>query len=58
VSREDGTSLITTTVRDQAMLLGLLIRIRDLGIPLLGLYPASENDLRPPAHAVTQEETP
>lgn len=37
--RGDGTGLIIAPVRDQAMLFGLLIRIRDLGIPLLGLYP-------------------
>lgn len=39
VDQKDGTSLITASVRDQAMLFGLLIRIRDLGVPLLGLYP-------------------
>ena len=37
----DGTGLVTAVIRDQAMLLGLLIRISDLGIPLLGLYPGS-----------------
>lgn len=42
VSRDDGTGLVTATVRDQAMLLGLLVRIRDLGIPLLGVYPGSD----------------
>lgn len=42
VAREDGTGLVTAVVRDQAMLLGLLNRIRDLGIPLLGVYPGSE----------------
>lgn len=42
LSRDDGTGMVTAVVRDQAMLLGLLNRIRDLGIPLLGLYPASE----------------
>jgi hypothetical protein len=41
-ARDDGTGLVTATVRDQAMLLGLLTRIRDLAIPLLGLYPGSE----------------
>lgn len=33
VDRGDGTGLITASVRDQAMLFGLLIRIRDLGVP-------------------------
>ena len=36
---EDGTGLIVTEVHDQAMLFGLLLRVRDLGIPLRGLYP-------------------
>ncbi len=39
LDRRDGTSSIRVQVRDQAMLFGFLIRIRDLGIPLLGLYP-------------------
>lgn len=38
VHQKDGTSLMRVSVRDQAMLFGLLIRIRDLGIPLVGLY--------------------
>jgi hypothetical protein len=37
VVRPDGTAVITVAVRDQAMLYGLLLRIRDLGVPLLGL---------------------
>jgi hypothetical protein len=41
VAAEDGTGLITAVGCDQAMLLGLLTRIRDLGIPLLGVYPGS-----------------
>lgn len=36
---DDGSGLIMANVRDQAMLFGLLLRIRDLGIRLLGLYP-------------------
>ena len=39
---KDGTARIIVEVRDQAMLFGLLIRIRDLGVPLLGLYPVEE----------------
>ena len=35
----DGTGRITAAVRDQAMLFGLLLRVRDLGIPLVGVYP-------------------
>jgi hypothetical protein len=37
--QQDGTSRVVAEVRDQAMLFGLLIRIRDMGLPLLGLYP-------------------
>jgi hypothetical protein len=42
LDRGDGTGLIIAQVRDQAMLFGLLLRIRDLGVPLLGLYPEYE----------------
>ena len=33
----DGESLLTGPVRDQAALHGLLNKIRDLGLPLLGV---------------------
>lgn len=42
IAREDGSGIIVAAVRDQAMLFGLLLRIRDLGIPLLGVYPDCE----------------
>lgn len=42
LERNDGSGLITAQVADQSMLFGLLLRIRDLGIPLLGLYPCSK----------------
>ena len=42
VHEKDGTSLMRVSVCDQAMLFGLLIRIRDLGVPLLGLYPGCD----------------
>jgi hypothetical protein len=45
--RDDGASLITAAVRDQAMLFGLLLRVRDLGIPLLGVYPARQGHDEP-----------
>jgi hypothetical protein len=38
----DGTTKLTGSVRDQAALFGLLIRVRDLGLPLLGVYPGPE----------------
>ena len=35
--QEDGTTLLVGQVVDQAALHGVLIRIRDLGLPLLSL---------------------
>ena len=34
---EDGTTLLTCLVTDQAALYGLLKKVRDLGLPLLSL---------------------
>jgi len=36
---EDGTTLLTGTVIDQAALHGLLKKVRDLGMPLLSVCP-------------------
>jgi hypothetical protein len=44
--KPDGTASITVSVQDQAMLYGLLLRIRDLGVPLLGLT-AGPDDVSP-----------
>jgi len=41
LNRNDGSGMLTALVPDQARLFGLLLKVRDLGIPLLGLYPAS-----------------
>jgi hypothetical protein len=41
-TREDGTCTLSVRVRDQAVLFGILLRIRDLGVPLLGLYPGRD----------------
>ena len=47
VSREaDGTTVIATTVPDQAALHGVLQALRDLGLPLLAVTP-----LGPPTSA-------
>lgn len=46
LGRADGSAMITAYVPDQAQLFGLLLRVRDLGVPLLGLYPASANPRR------------
>jgi hypothetical protein len=34
---EDGKTLIAGEIKDQAQLFGILIRIRDMGIPLLSV---------------------
>lgn len=39
VGEGDGTSSIIVEVSDQAMLFGLLLRVHDLGLPLIGVYP-------------------
>jgi hypothetical protein len=36
---EDGNTLLTGPVVDQAALHGLLKKVRDLGMPLLSVYP-------------------
>jgi hypothetical protein len=36
-SRDDGTTVLTGPVSDQAALHGLLARLRDLGLPLLSV---------------------
>ena len=44
-NQPDGTTRITGSVMDQSALFGLLIRIRDLGLPLISVQwlPAREN---------------
>ncbi len=41
---QDGTSVLVGPVCDQAALHGLIARIRDLGLPLLEVAPATVND--------------
>ena len=36
-SQADGTTLLTGSISDQAALHGLLMRIRDLGLPLVSI---------------------
>jgi hypothetical protein len=36
--RDDGTTTLTGPVVDQAQLFGILARLRDIGVPLLGLW--------------------
>ncbi|MBV7339162.1 hypothetical protein KFU94_65305 [Chloroflexi bacterium TSY] len=43
VYHDDGTTTVTRKVKEQAALFGLLIKIRDLGVPLI-----SVNRVEPP----------
>ncbi len=42
--QEDGTTLLVGAVVDQAALHGVIIRIRDLGLPLLSVSRVVESD--------------
>ena len=44
---EDGDTLLTGAVADQAALHGLLKKVRDLGMPLVSLNPVRPEALRP-----------
>jgi len=44
---EDGATLLSGTVVDQAALHGLLKKVRDLGMPLLSVNFVSPNQARP-----------
>jgi hypothetical protein len=46
IAVDDGDTLITGPVTDQAALHGLLRRVRDLGLPLISVTPV---DRHPPA---------
>jgi hypothetical protein len=37
--RTDGTTVLSGPVRDQAALHGLLLKVRDLGLPLISVNP-------------------
>ena len=43
---EDGDTLLTGPLIDQAALHGLLKKVRDLGIPLLSVNPVQSNETR------------
>ena len=43
---EDGNTLLTGPVVDQAALSGLLKQVRDLGMPLISLNPLQFNEAR------------
>jgi hypothetical protein len=42
---EDGTTLLTGSVADQASLHGILKKIRDLGMPLVSICPCQPEQL-------------
>jgi hypothetical protein len=42
--REDGTTTLTGLVQDQSQLHGLLAKVRDLGITLIGIRVLSETE--------------
>ncbi|HKY53042.1 MAG TPA: hypothetical protein VJM08_02000 [Anaerolineales bacterium] len=44
---EDGDTLLTGPVVDQAALYGLLKKVRDLGMPLISLNPVQTNETLP-----------
>ena len=44
---EDGDTLLTGPVIDQAALYGLIKKVRDLGMTLISLNPVQPNDARP-----------
>lgn len=48
VLEEDGRTLLTGQIADQASLYGLLRRIRDLGMPLLSVGRVSSRDSHQP----------
>ncbi|MHC1787799.1 MAG: hypothetical protein AB9880_12150 [Christensenellales bacterium] len=41
---EDGDTLLTGPVKDQATLLGLIRKVRDLGIPLVSVRPVEPDE--------------
>lgn len=49
----DGTTLLAGPVVDQAALHGLLHRLRDLGLPLLSITPATDEEATQPRTSET-----
>jgi hypothetical protein len=45
--QSDGTTLLSGQIRDQAVLYGILCKMRDLGLTLLELHRASASELPP-----------
>ena len=51
--RDDGTTVISGPIADQAALHGLLQRVRDLGLPLVSVERVEANQPDPPGHSPT-----
>lgn len=43
VNQPDGVAVLTTTVADQTELYSVLIKMRDLGLPLIALHEQTED---------------
>jgi hypothetical protein len=44
VNRPDGTAVLTTTAADQTELYSVLIKMRDLGLPLIALHEQTDTE--------------
>ena len=45
--KDNGETLLSGPVVDQAALYGVLIKVRDLGLPLVSVMPAEQSDRTP-----------
>jgi hypothetical protein len=52
-NRTNGQAMLTGPVTDQASLHGLLLKIRDLGLPLISIMPADATADDPLSHSAT-----
>jgi hypothetical protein len=48
IPEDNGNTLLTGQVIDQAALYGLLKKVRDLGLPLISIYPEEPAGINPP----------
>ena len=53
---EDGNTLLTGPVVDQAALYGVLKKVRDLGMPLVSVNPVQAHGTQPEKEEKTNEE--
>jgi hypothetical protein len=44
VNQPDGVAVLTTTITDQTELYSVLIKMRDLGLPLIALHEEAKRD--------------